>query len=68
MPTSSHSKQILTGNLNTESCLVHVTFFSNVLNSDVNIVNIALIALCSLAVAKLAHWPISRLLLGDEMR
>ena len=29
---------------------------SNVLNFDVNIVNIALIAFCSLAVTKLAHW------------
>ena len=33
---------------------------STTLNSDVNIVNIALIAFCSLAVTKLAHWPISR--------
>ena len=29
---------------------------SNVLNSDVNIVNVALIAFCSLAVTNLAHW------------
>ena len=35
---------------------------SNVLNFDVNIVNIALIAFCSLAVTKLAHWPMSSLL------
>ena len=48
---------------------MHVTFFvvkvfkttSNVLNSDVNIVNIALIAFCSLAVTKLAHWAMSSL-------
>ena len=32
---------------------------SNVLNSEVNI---ALIAFCSLAVTKLAHWPMSSLL------
>ena len=31
---------------------------SNVLNSDVNIVNIALIGFCLLVVTKLAHWPI----------
>ena len=31
-------------------------------NSDENIVNIALIAFCSLAVTKLAHWPMSSLL------
>ena len=48
---------------------MHVTFFvvkvfkttSNVLNSDVNVVNIALIAFCSLAVTKLAHWAMSSL-------
>ena len=34
---------------------------SIVFNSDVNIVNIALIAFCSLAVTKLAHWPMSSL-------
>ena len=32
------------------------------LNSDKSIVNIALIAFCSLAVTKLAHWPMSSLL------
>ena len=32
---------------------------SDVLNSDENIVNIALIAFCSLAETKLAHWPMS---------
>ena len=35
---------------------------SDVLNSDENIVNIALIAFCPLAVTKLAHWPMSSLL------
>ena len=35
---------------------------SDVLNSDENIVNIALITFCSLAVTKLAHWPMSSLL------
>ena len=35
---------------------------SDNLNSDKNIVNIALIAFCSLAVTKLAPWPISSLL------
>ena len=35
---------------------------SNALNFDENIVNIALIAFCSLAVTKLAHWPMSSLL------
>ena len=30
---------------------------SDVLNSDENIVNIALITFCSLAVTKLANWP-----------
>ena len=35
---------------------------SDVLNSDENIVNIALIAFYSLAVTKLAHWPMSSLL------
>ena len=34
---------------------------SNVLNSDVNIVNIALIAFCSLAVTNLAHCATSSL-------
>ena len=34
---------------------------SNVLNSDVNIVNIALIAFCPLAVTNLAHWATSSL-------
>ena len=34
---------------------------SNVLNFDVNIVNVALIAFCSLAVTNLAHWATSRL-------
>ena len=40
------------------------TTTSNVLNSDVNIVNIALSAFCSLAVTKLGHrcWPMSSLL------
>ena len=44
MPTSNHSKQILFGNLKTESCLCTSLFCSqvfktsNVLNSDVNIV------------------------------
>ena len=33
-----------------------------VLNSDENIVNIALVAFCSLAVTKLAYWPMSSLL------
>ena len=48
---------------------MHVLFFcsqvlktSDVLNSDENIVNIALIAFCLLAVTKLAHWPMSSLL------
>ena len=34
---------------------------NNVLNSDVNIVNIALIAFCLLAVTNLAHWVTSSL-------
>ena len=34
---------------------------SDVLNSDENIVNIALITFCSLAVTKLANWPMSSL-------
>ena len=35
---------------------------SNIINSDVNnIVNIAFNAFCSLAVTKLAHWPMSSL-------
>ena len=47
---------------------MHVTFCSqvfktpNVLNSDENIVNVALIAFCSLAATKVAHWPMSSLL------
>ena len=58
--------------LNKKSRFVHVTFFvfkyskrkttSNVLNSDVHIINIALITSCSLAVTKLAHRPMSSLL------
>ena len=51
---------------NTESCLCASRFCSqggfktsDVLNSDENIVNIALVAFCSLAVTKLAHWPMS---------
>ena len=49
----------------TESCLCTSLFCSQVFktsdfsNSDENIVNIALVALCSLAVTKLAHWPMS---------
>ena len=39
----------------------------HVLNSDVNIVNITLIASCSLAVTKLAHWPLSSLLLCESL-
>ena len=35
---------------------------SDVLNSDENIVNIALIAFFLLAVTKLAHWPMLSLL------
>ena len=34
---------------------------SDVLNSDENIVNIALITFCSLMVTKLANWPMSSL-------
>ena len=34
---------------------------SNVVNSDVNIVNIAFIAVCSLVVTEFAHWLMSRL-------
>ena len=34
---------------------------SDVLNSDENIVNIPLITFCSLAVTKLANWPMSSL-------
>ena len=70
MPTSNHSKQILIGNFKTQShdlckelfCsqVFHTT--SNVLNVDVNIVNIALIAFCSPVVAKSARWPMSSLL------
>ena len=68
--TSNHSKQILIGNFKTQShdlckelfCsqVFHTT--SNVLNVDVNIVNIALIAFCSPVVAKSARWPMSSLL------
>ena len=53
---------------NAESCLCTSLFYSqvsktsDVLNSDENIVNIALITFCSLAVTKLAHWPMSSLL------
>ena len=39
---------------------------SNVLNSDVNIVNIALIAFCSLAVTNLAHWATSAIYQNPE--
>ena len=39
-------------------CIQAFKTTSNVLNSDVNI---ALIAFCSLAVTKLAHWPMWRL-------
>ena len=35
---------------------------SDVLNSDEGIVNIAFITFCSLAVTKLAYWPMSSLL------
>ena len=59
----------------TESCLVHIAFLtskvfkttSNVLNFDKNIVNIALIAFCSLVVAKLAHWLMSSKLLCGSL-
>ena len=47
---------------------MHVSFCSqvfkrtsSVLNSDVNIVNIALIAFCLLAVTNLTYWPMSSL-------
>ena len=58
------SKQILIGNLQKTVMFCARHFFcsqvfkttSNVLNPDVNIVNIALIAFCSLVVTKLAHW------------
>ena len=40
---------------------------SNVLNSDVNIVNIALIAFCSLAVTNLVHWAMSSLRQGNVL-
>ena len=64
MPTSNHSKH---SQSHVMFCARH--FFcsrvfkttSNVLNSDVNIVNIALIAFCSLAVTNLAHWATSSL-------
>ena len=52
----------------TKSCLWTSLFCSqvfktsDVLNSDENIVNIALIAFCLLAVTKLALWPMSSLL------
>ena len=36
-------------------------YYINSDNSDVNMVNIALIAFCSLAVKKLAHWSTSSL-------
>ena len=70
MPTSNHSKQILIGNFKKRSHVLFTSLFciqvfrttSNVLNFDLNIVNIALIAFCSLAVTKLAHWPMSSLL------
>ena len=69
MPTSNHSKQILIGNLKTQSRVLCTSLFCsqvfkttsnhNVLNSDVNIVNTDLIAFCSLAVTKLAPcWPV----------
>ena len=53
MSTSNHSKQILIGNLETQSHVLCTSCFcsqvfkltSNVLNSDVKILNIALIAL-----------------------
>ena len=35
---------------------------SNFLNSDVNIANITLVTFCSLAVTKLADWPMLSLL------
>ena len=67
---NNQSKQILIENFEKR---IHVlctsNFFSQVfkttptvLNFDVNIVNIALIAFCSLAVIKLPHWPLSSLL------
>ena len=71
MPTSNHSKQILIGNFEKQSHVLCTSLFcsqvvlkttSNVLNFKVNIVNIALIAICSLAVTKLAHWPMPSLL------
>ena len=34
---------------------------SDVLNSDENVVNIAMITFCSLTVTKLANWPMSSL-------
>ena len=42
---------------------MHVTFFvvKYSKHSDENIVNIALITFCSLAVTKLANWPMSSL-------
>ena len=55
---------------NTESCLCPSRFCSqvfktsDVLNSDEHIVNIALVAFCSLAVTKLAHWPMSSFILS----
>ena len=52
----------------TESCCASHFFCSQVfktsevLHSDENIVNIALIAFCLQAVTNLAHWPMSSLL------
>ena len=52
---------------NTESCLCTSLFCSqvfktsDVFNSDEKLVNITLITFCSLAVTKLANWPMSRL-------
>ena len=73
---SKHSKQILIWNLKKQNHVLCTSLFlqssinkktSNVLNSDVNIVNIALIVFCSLAVTKLAHWPMSSLLLCGSL-
>ena len=54
------------GTSKNESCFVHVTLFSRVFKTTSNVlnfdVNIALIAFCSLAMTKLAHWPMSSLL------
>ena len=70
VPTCNHSKQILIGNFEKRSHVLYMSRFCsqvvrttpNVLNFDANIVNIALIAFCSLAVTKLTHWPMSGLL------